>query len=100
MEGFLLAQTAGRAAIREKAQVIDLSGGLSDELLQKMWDRFGDFMTLGNIRDRRALLGEFLKRIEISRKKERTQTRQLMMRARVTPLMVVTPRGFEPLFSA
>ncbi|MBT4093654.1 MAG: hypothetical protein HOE85_06780 [Nitrospinaceae bacterium] len=87
--------------LRHSGNVVPLTSEITDELLVELLGRFEEVMGLGDIGDRRELMGQVVEKIEIGSKFKGSRTRELVMHARpTTSPKLVTPRGFEPLFQA
>jgi site-specific DNA recombinase len=87
--------------LRHSENVVPLTSETTDELLVELLERFEETMSLGDIGDRRELMGQVVEKIEIGDRFKGSRTRELVMHARpTTSPKLVTPRGFEPLFQA
>ncbi len=87
--------------LRHSGNVVPLTAETTDEFLLELLESFEETMSLGDIGDRRALMGQVVEKLEIGGKFKGSRTRELVMHARpITSPRLVTPGGFEPPFQA
>ena len=80
------------ADLKSSTQVVPLTADISDEFLEDLLSRFEKTMCLGDMVDRKALLGEVVEKIEIGPKVKNSRCRELTMEARLFPLISCDPR--------
>jgi site-specific DNA recombinase len=81
------------ASLRVSSQVVPLTADISDEFLEGLLDRFEETMSLGDMVDRKALLGEVVAKIEIGPKIKESRCRELTLETSHFPLISGDPKG-------
>ena len=81
------------ASLRSSSQVVPLTADISEQFLEELLARFEETMSLGDMVDRKALIGEVVEKIEIGPKVKSSRCRELTMETCLFPLISGDPKG-------